>query len=269
MSWTDFEEYCVEYLRRKYGDSFLHQGMSDSTMSDIQFDNGDINFAIECKEPKAQSGQFVLIPNTDKKCFDFSPRNKTSFELRGTREIIHYLDNHFDEFVNPGSAGVDVYLSSEIFSKWIIDMYRKKNVEFIITSTNKYEYENNIIILPLEEIANYFDISCKYRVKKSGSAKINKKTYADLCDSLESENINFVKRDDFQIYSEEKIPFEIYHTKQRGYKFLLNFNKPEFTYTIRSLSITYNANIIFSLTLKSGVKQDEKVLEKFESRIKK
>ena len=269
MSWSDFEVYCVEYLRKKYGESFRHQGMSNSTMSDIQFDDGEINFAIECKEPEAQSGQFVLLPNVDVKCFEFSPRNKTPFELRGTKDIINYLDKHFDEFVNPGRMGLDVPLSPKIFAEWIIDMYRTKNVEFIITSTNKDEYEGNLIILPLEEIGDYFDISCKYRVKKSGSSKINKKTYADLCDSLESKEINFIKREDLQIYTEDKFPFEIHNSEQRGYKFQLNFNEPEFTYTVRALSTTYNANIIFSLKLKNGVKQDEEVLKRFERRIKK
>lgn len=263
MTWQEFEIFCLNYLTRIFGNYFSSRGGSDSTHSDIEYSSERINFAIECKMPHSQSGQFVLIPNEEYKTFDFSKKNKTSRTLDGTEEIITYVNEHFDEFSSPGTKGVDLQMDPSVYEKWIKAMYRQKNVEYIMTSINENICDENIVILPLDKIGEYFDISCKYRVKKSGSSGVGKKKYKDACKILKQSGIEFVEVDGYQIYMEKKLINSIHVGEEGKYKFNLNTCEPAFTYMIRVLSNTFNANIIFSLKIKDGVTQDPTVLETF------
>lgn len=263
MTWQEFEIFCLNYLTRIFGNYFSSRGGSDSTHSDIEYSSERINFAIECKMPHSQSGQFVLIPNEEYKIFDFSKKNKTSRTLDGTEEIITYVNEHFDEFSSPGTKGVDLQMDPSVYERWIKAMYRQKNVEYIMTSINETICDENIVILPLDKIGEYFDISCKYRVKKSGSSGVGKKKYKDACKMLKQSGIEFAEVDDYQIYMEKKLINSIHVGAEGKYKFNLNTCEPAFTYMIRVLSNTFNANIIFSLKIKDGVTQDPTVLETF------
>lgn len=265
MTWQEFEIFCLNYLTRVFGDYFFSRGGSDSTYSDIEYNDELINFAIECKMPQSQSGQFVLIPNDEYKTFDFSKKNKTSRALDGTEEIIRYVNERFDEFSSPSTKGVSLQMDSNVYERWIKAMYRQKNVEYIITSINENVCDENIVIFPLDKIGEYFDISCKYRVKKSGSRSIGKKKYKDACKMLKQSGIEFVEVDGYQIYVEKKLINNIYIGEEGTYKFNLNTCEPDFTYMIRVLSNTFNANIIFSLKIKDGVTQDSSVLEVFKN----
>lgn len=263
MTWQEFEIFCLNYLTHIFGNYFSSRGGSDSTHSDIEYSNERINFAIECKMPHSQSGQFVLIPNEEYKIFDFSKKNKTSRTLDGTEEIIKYVNEHFDEFSSPGTKGVELQMDPSVYERWIKAMYRQKNVEYIMTSINETICDENIVILPLDKIGEYFDISCKYRVKKSGSSGVGKKKYKDACKMLKQSGIEFVEVDGCQIYMEKKLINSIYVGTEGKYKFNLNTCEPAFTYMIRVLSNTFNANIIFSLKIKDGVTQDPTILEAF------
>ena len=263
MTWQEFEIFCLNYLTRIFGNYFSSRGGSDSTHSDIEYSSERINFAIECKMPHSQSGQFVLIPNEEYKIFDFSKKNKTSRTLDGTEEIITYVNEHFDEFSSPGTKGVDLQMDPSVYERWIKAMYRQKNVEYIMTSINETICDENIIILPLDKIGEYFDISCKYRVKKSGSSGVGKKKYKAACKMLKQSGIEFAEVDGYQIYMEKKLINSIHVGTEGKYKFNLNTCEPAFTYMIRVLSNTFNANIIFSLKIKDGVTQDTTVLETF------
>lgn len=263
MTWQEFEIFCLNYLTRIFGNYFSSRGGSDSTHSDIEYSSERINFAIECKMPHSQSGQFVLIPNEEYKIFDFSKKNKTSRTLDGTEEIITYVNEHFDEFSSPGTKGVDLQMDPSVYERWIKAMYRQKNVEYIMTSINETICDENIVILPLDKIGAYFDISCKYRVKKSGSSGVGKKKYKDACKMLKQSGIEFAEVDGYQIYMEKKLINSIHVGAEGKYKFNLNTCEPAFTYMIRVLSNTFNANIIFSLKIKDGVTQDPTVLETF------
>ena len=263
MTWQEFEIFCLNYLTRIFGNYFSSRGGSDSTHSDIEYSSERINFAIECKMPHSQSGQFVLIPNEEYKIFDFSKKNKTSRTLDGTEEIITYVNEHFDVFSSPGTKGVDLQMDPSVYERWIKAMYRQKNVEYIMTSINETICDENIVILPLDKIGEYFDISCKYRVKKSGSSGVGKKKYKDACKMLKQSGIEFAEVDGYQIYMEKKLINSIHVGAEGKYKFNLNTCEPAFTYMIRVLSNTFNANIIFSLKIKDGVTQDPTVLETF------
>lgn len=77
----EFEKDCYEYLKEKYQDFdviFKRNGGMDSTKSDIEvFKNGKSQFFIEVKDAKAQSGQFVVLPDEETKTFSFSASNRS------------------------------------------------------------------------------------------------------------------------------------------------------------------------------------------------
>lgn len=114
MSWKTFEEECVAYLKRKYGRQFKLKGGSDSTLSDIFFNNGLKCFYIEAKMPSAQCGQFVLIPDSDNRIFKYSNKNKTN-ENEYTRMIVEFMNSNFECFCNSGTAGIDINMQKLVF----------------------------------------------------------------------------------------------------------------------------------------------------------
>ena len=93
-NWRKFELECVDYLNKTYGNYFSHLGFSDSTTSDIEYKKDEKSFCIEAKMPSAQSGQFVLLPDSDKKEFVFSPRNKSKID-ENVEFIIDHMNKNF------------------------------------------------------------------------------------------------------------------------------------------------------------------------------
>lgn len=49
--------------------------------------------------PSAQSGQFVLLPDSDKKEFVFSPRNKSKID-ENVQFIIDHMNKNFSKYEN-------------------------------------------------------------------------------------------------------------------------------------------------------------------------
>ena len=253
-----FEIKAFEFLKLTFQNtSFEHKGGMDSTTSDIAvLKNNKIDFFIEAKDTAAQSGQFVLLPDTNTKKFIFSPKNcSTPNDI--TDIIIQYMDNNFDYFHDAGTAGKILNIPSDIFAKWIIEHYQSRNVKYVISCGE------NFVILPINKFAEYFDITATYRTKKSGSRKPAQK------------HINIVKRTIIECYPTAKF-------SQQGQKLYMNIdtsiNKDHFiigdytyylskqdnnSYEVRCLSNTYNMNVIFSIQLKK--EQDSSDLTAFKS----
>ena len=167
-----FEIKCCEHLKKFYKNKnveFYHEGGMDSTKSDIAVvKDGHIDFYIEAKDSLAQSGQFVLIPNEDKGVFEFSPKNHSE-PNEMTDIIIDYMNQSFQKFNNAGTAGEALNIDTSVFSQWIIEHYKEKNVKYVIS------YGRDFVIFPIEKYSDYFDISATYRIKKSGSGEPAKK----------------------------------------------------------------------------------------------
>lgn len=246
--WKKFELECTEYLNKKYGNKFIHQGFSNSTVSDIKYENNSKTFYIEAKMPSAQSGQFVLLPDYENKEFIFSPRNKTEQD-ENTDFIIQYMNNDFEKFSKIGTSGEDIDIDQSIFKDWIINTYRQKKVKFIITKGSDY------IILPLEKYGNYFSISAKYRIKRSGSNPLPKYLRNDICKQLNQLDIKYTTVDNskegletkkFYINSKTNVDRFIFPFENNN--FMLSFDKDDI-YEVRKLGKTQNPNVIFSIYL--------------------
>ncbi|ACF07076.1 Uncharacterised protein [Metamycoplasma arthritidis] len=218
---------------------FKLKGDCDSTTSDILFENSINEFYIEAKMPNAQSGQFVLFPDVDKKVFKYSSKNKSSLN-EYTRSIINFMDNSFDNFYNSKPSGNNIEMTKSVFYNWIINHYKNKGVRFFITKG----YDDDFIIFPIEKFPKYFDVSAKYRVKKSGSSNLNNSNKPDLENALKSEGINY-HFDGLDIVTATELDGKKINSKSYNYLFRKDKNK----YKVKKLSNTKNANVIFSIRL--------------------
>lgn len=251
--WKDFELNCTTHLNKNFGKyaGFIHQGGADSTVPDIlvRAVSGHV-FYIEAKHSPAQCGQFVLLPNVETHSFEYSKQNVTRIN-KWSETIINYMNKYFDEFREAGTSGKDIILDNDqyIFSNWIIDYYKNKNVKFFIT--------NDYNIVPIERFFDYFEISAKYRIKRSGSSNIGKTRidfYAELLSNNEAHNYKIthvrIEGEKLFVSSDRELHNRRFIDKHHEYMFSARGGE----YEVRRLSNTYNANVIFSIKLKNHIK---------------
>ncbi len=243
--WSEFESECVNYLREKFGafSKFTHMGEANSACSDILVEtrNGK-TFFIEVKHTPAQCGQFVVYPNNEIKRFVYGARNRTPINPYSTK-ILEYMDLSYSSYCSPDTAGFNINMDDSVFYDWVKTAYKLKNVKYIIS--------NGFILFPINRIQEFFSISAKYRVKKSGSRKVSGKNLNDI------QNYVFTRYNCVPVVKDGKIIVaseNISHTDS----FMINgkyymFSARDDIYEIRELSKTRNANVIFSVSLYSNV----------------
>lgn len=250
--WQEFEKLSLEYLNSQYGDycEFNGKGGHDSTFPDIIAEkNGNIKFCIEAKSALAQCGQFVLIPNFESKEFIFSDRNKSPQKF--AIKIMEYMNNNFSLFSNPSSKGVNLEISESLIYNWVFDYYSQvKNTKFFIS-----EFNNQFIISHITNLPYYFNFSATYRIKTSGSSLPSKKDSVEIIECLKKHNIAFKGEILFQSKNCQ-IVLECDNTDQKfilfGEKYRFQFSRvlEGNLYSIRRLSNTRNANVIFTIESK-------------------
>lgn len=264
-SWAKLESEVAEWLNSKVSDSnvsFQQCGGSNSTVSDIQIitNNKFTGRFIEVKSANAQAGQFVLFPNMTTRTFEYSTKNHSDYnnpinELV-VSEILDFMDENFGSYANAGTKGVEIVFpelsaedNSRFFALWISDYYSNvKHAEWLATKDSN----NNIILLPFSKLAEYFDVTACYRVKKSGSSSVKSscktlETVKQAIISLNPDNVPEFTIVDNKLYAKfETIPQNLgnadYHLAIKGEWGTL--------FEVRKLSKTFNSNVIFSLKLK-------------------
>ncbi|MBE6841285.1 MAG: hypothetical protein E7510_00445 [Ruminococcus sp.] len=255
-----FESKCCDYLNKTYGNKtliFKNEGGMNSTVSDIAvLKNNIVEYFIEAKDANAQSGQFVLLPNEDKKIFIFSPKNHSK-QNKITDIIIKYMNKNFENFSQAGTAGQTLNLTPSIFADWIIDYYKSKNVKYVISGNTDY------IIFPIRKFPSYFDITAKYRIKKSGSRAPAKRDVETIKSFLKNMYPNA------KLSSEGKKLFISIQELINTDRFVIDKStyylskQSSNNYEVRKLSNTYNMNVIFSIKLKCSQNKDD--LKEFEN----
>lgn len=255
-TWEDFEIECTDYLNRTFGKfaTFKHQGGADSTVADIFVKtNSGTSFYIDAKHSPAQCGQFVLIPNLETNSFEYSSLNANRINCYAEK-IMKYMNSDFDSFREAGTTGKDILMldSSSIFSEWIIQAYQEKNVRYFIT--------NGYTILPIEHFQRYFEVTAKYRIKRSGSGNVGNSRLSSVIDYLDKNDyiISDSRIDGNKLFvaSPQRLHNERFIL--RGIEYMFSLRGKE--YELRKLSNTYNANVIFSIKKKSnaaGLSDDE------------
>ena len=253
--WQNFEKECKEYLESKYGKyaEFCLKGGSNANISDILVKTkSGRQFYIEVKHCPAQCGQFVLFPDSKTKKFTYSSKNVLPIN-ESSNCIIKYMNEHFDKFSLTDTNGINIEINngSQIFADWIVKSYHHKKAEYIIT--------NDFIIFPVEQINKYFDISAKYRVKRSGSGSVGKNNLKSVLDHINANYvIDSVKTDGKKLFVKSSALSHNTRFKTGNYEYMFSM-RDENIYEIRKLSNTYNANVIFSVELKKQVcTSDEK-----------
>lgn len=268
MDFKEFEKSCAEFLRAKYSETgceFILSGGSNSILPDIVVkNNGKVLCNIEVKEPSAQCSQFVAFVNEETRSFVYSHRNHPSKPSEPSLAILSAMSLNFDKHKVPSAD--ELGLSKHLYYDRIVDYYSNyKKCEFFMTRESVDSGE--FIIFPTVDFQYYFDATACYRPKKSGSHNPNRRELAEL-PSMLLEN-NFPKYElvndghyinvKFNIDAEERFILE-------G-NCRLQFKRIEpRLYRVTGLSKTKNANVIFSIRLKSSIKKSdwaafEKVLE--------
>lgn len=264
-SWAKLESEVAEWLNSKVSDSnvsFQQCGGSNSTVSDIQImtNNKFTGRFIEVKSANAQAGQFVLFPNMTTRTFEYSTKNHSDYNnpvnSLVVSEILDFMDENFDSYANAGTKGKEIVFpklsaedNSRFFALWISDYYSNvKHAEWLATKDSN----NNIILLPFSKLAEYFDVTACYRVKKSGSSSVKNscktlETVKQAIISLNPDNVPEFTIVDNKLYAKfETIPQKLgnvdYHLAIKGEWRTL--------FEVRKLSKTFNSNVIFSLKLK-------------------
>lgn len=247
-SWQKLEIDATDFLNKHYSNyiTAVLQGGSNSNISDILIrTTTNKTFNIDVKQKNAQCGQFVLKPDLTKKEFVFSKHNK-SFANQSTSKIISFMNKNFDRFLEAGTAGVTIHIPDEetVFRDWIVDYYTHKNVDFLITK------KDDFILVPLNEITHYFDIKARYRIKRSGSRGVSEKYIYSIKQLLNTAfDITSIRTEKDKVFVSsvtnlDKITFE---HENKTYMFSKRNNE----FVIRTLSNTFNANVIFSIDLKN------------------
>ncbi len=248
-TWKEFEKQCTAYLNQKFGTyaRFTHQGGSDSTVPDIFVETRSGNaFYIDAKHTPAQCGQFVLIPDFQSETFLYSPKNASAVNVYA-KAIMDYMNQDFRMFAQAGTTGKEIAMpnGTSIFSNWIVQMYQEKGVQFFITNENT--------IFPISQIADYFYITAKYRIKRSGSGSVGKTRIEKVAAYIKSNyyEITSVHSDKNKLFvtALQELHNERFECDGNEYMFSKRGN----VYEIRRLSNTFHANVIFSITNKSGV----------------
>lgn len=244
-AWKEFEIQSTDYLNKKFGEyaTFIHMGGSNSRKSDIKAEkNGEEKFYVDAKHCPAQCGQFVLFGDEDSKKFIYSPKNVNPIN-EYAEMIIEHMNRKFDYFNSARTAGKSIEMEngSYIFSQWIIENYKKKNTRYFIT--------NGFTILPVEKFSEYFDVTAKYRIKKSGPSPVGKSKSPKVLSYIEKNfEITSSRHDGKKLFvsSDTELHKTFFTLDDDKYMFSKRGNE----YEIRNLSNTYNKNVIFSITLK-------------------
>jgi len=161
------------------------------------------------------------------------------------------MNSNFDEFVEAGTKGKQIIMDDpkdETFANWIIDYYKNKGVKFLISEFNGF------ILIPINNFADYFHITAKYRLKRSGSSRPSKASFLEIKNKLQEEfaEVYFKEIDDkLFIISDNNLSKHRFILNNQEY--MLSKKGDHNYYEIRKLSNTFNSNVIFSLKLNDKV----------------
>lgn len=258
MPWKDFEDECVAFLQTTYGHLghlFEKHGESVSGESDILVTtkNGQ-SFYIEAKEPVAQSGQFVALPDNGK--FIFSAQNKDHANVY-SREILDFMNDDYAVYSNPGTKGIDLPLPGKLMISWIKTHYNNKKVQFFITKDDAGAF----IIYAVDQLECYVTVTAKYRVKKSGSTDPTRGNYAEITLLLNDSTARLIPTGKHLFLQSSNV---VNGLRLIGEKYSYLFNEIKGgIFKVRRLSNTANPNVIF--TIKNTGHQQPQDLEFFEA----
>jgi len=254
MTWKIFEHNVYEYLANNIcinNISIVHMGDSNSTVSDFDvYDRGNKIFTIECKKNISQASQFVVINDVTNEEFRISTNNKSVNDFTG--EIIEHMNDNYEYYSkekNNENTQNKLMCSKKLMFKRVKSQLKSK-AKFITSSNfeNNFSNKRPLLLIPIEDIENYFDISGIYRTKRSGSSKLPKKNYPYFENKYKTfieENKIYIKDPNNTINPDVEEGFYFSESNSEGLR------------EIRKKGKTANSNVIFSLTLKNNFRHTD------------
>ncbi len=256
-AWENFEIECTDYLNKEFGKkyncTFLNAGGHDSNAPDINIIHKNKHlFSIEAKMNEAQCGQFVLSPDNSTHKFTFSDKNKCD-KNEYVDAIIASMEENYDLCIDTLD---DLPIPETIICNWVKDYYiNKKGSKFFITRS----HYGNYIIVPVHKLEQYFNVSAKFRVKRSGSANPTHNNIPEIKAALDNNGLNYsliIIDKDKSVFGEIESNKESFKIDGIKYRYLFR-NVGRNRYAVRRLSNTCNSNFIVSITLKNGQQPED------------
>lgn len=147
--------------------------------------------------------------------------------------------------------GIQVNILEEDAFNWIIEHYKNKEVQWLISSNSTTLTEMDTLFIPIEEINSYFDVKIVLRRKKSGSQNLPKKEKEVFLKMLRKKGYNYESSDwDGKYFKvlisslkDEIVEIDRYLLKKREDNW----------YRVTKKSLTNNPNILFELKLKKDI----------------
>lgn len=252
--WEKFEIESCHYLNRVFSHlpvSFKREGGKNSGSSDINvYNDRKFLFSVEAKYSPCQSGQFVLVEDNG----IYSLSNDSKFENnKYTQVIINFLNENKDIYSPKGQKSISIDFDQDVFAQWIIEHYKSKNSDFVITSTLLNGFK---AIIPIDDIRKYFDVSAVIRRKRSGTNNVPQyriescinelKEYLDTL-GLEISEITRSKKTLVQFNKDVNLKIS---ERYFGDNFYLSPNRNGKGYFLKTRAKANNLNVIFSLIYK-------------------
>lgn len=133
-----------------------------------------------------------------------------------------------------------------------LDTYAKKGVRWFISE--------DYVLIPIDKFGEFFDVSATYRVKKSGSSPVGKTRVNEIVSVIKTLDISTDITDynisNDKLFVESNINIDKVRFSYGGFDYM--FSKRGDVYELRKLSRTFNANVIFSVSLKNKADKYQK-----------
>jgi hypothetical protein len=145
-----------------------------------------------------------------------------------------------------------VNICDSILFNWVKTIYKDKDVEWIISSNkfNKLTLKD-LLLIPINEIENYFDISLVFRRKKTGDTQIPGKDIIDFKEQLDLITKEYkIKKTDNKYLLTTNTRLSDFNI---GTKYLVSMTNVDCQYYIKKKDIYTNPNVMFQLNLKDNV----------------
>ncbi len=250
QKWEIFQDEATDFLNNYFNADFAMEGGFDSTTSHITVRKSNhLITTIEAKFGPTQAGQIVLEPLDGK--FVFCDKSK-NYSNSYTQEIIKYLNSNYSLFAGTNTASIHVNISDSILFNWVKTIYKDKDVEWIISSNkfNKLTLKD-LLLIPINEIENHFDISLVFRRKKTGDTQIPGKDIIDFKDQLDLITKDYkIKKTDNKYLLTTNSRLSDFNI---GTKYLVSMTNVDCQYYIKKKDIYTNPNVMFQLNLKDNV----------------
>jgi hypothetical protein len=167
MFWQKFEEEAQKYIKEKINLKDVEikfEGGSDSNVGDIRIIKKNKHlFNIEIKKDCSQIGQFVILPDNKNKNFVLG---NLKFNTKRISKIHTHMNNNFEYYKSPNSTGIILKCSKDLMYESIKLYCDDHNIKFFISKKESSSFK----IISTQNFEKNFDVSGKYRKKKSGTS---------------------------------------------------------------------------------------------------